>query len=241
MGTAVGLPLSGSDRGDRVREMFGRIVPRYDLMNRLMTGGMDGRWRLMTARQARPQGALALDLATGTGDLALQLRALGARRVIAADYCAPMLEAAEVKLRERGAFGIELIEADALALPFASDTFDCVTSGFLLRNVADLPRALAEMYRVLRPGGRAVSLELTHMPPSPIAAAFGSYFQHVVPWIGGKISGDPMAYTYLPASVRAFPTAARLSQLFREAGFQTVSHQLVGVGTVAIHTATREA
>jgi demethylmenaquinone methyltransferase/2-methoxy-6-polyprenyl-1,4-benzoquinol methylase len=150
-----------------------------------------------------------------------------------------MLEAADVKLRERGAFGIDLVEADALALPFASAMFDCVTSGFLLRNVADLPLALSEMFRVLRPGGRAVSLELTPLPPSPVAGAFASYFQHVVPWIGGRISGDPMAYSYLPASVRAFPTAPRLGQLFREAGFEAVSYRLVGFGTVAIHTAVR--
>jgi demethylmenaquinone methyltransferase/2-methoxy-6-polyprenyl-1,4-benzoquinol methylase len=219
--------------------MFGRIVPRYDLMNRLMTGGMDGYWRRLAARAARPQGALALDLATGTGDLALQLRAHGARHVVAADFSAPMIKAARVKLRDRGATAIDLMLADALALPFTAESFDCVTSGFLLRNVADLPTALAEMHRVLRPGGRAVSLEITPMRPGPLATAFEAYFEHVVPTVGGLISGDRMAYRYLPASVKAFPEARRLGAMFRDAGFSAVSYRRVGFGSVAIHSAVR--
>jgi len=233
------LPLTGQDRGARVREMFGRIVPRYDLMNRLMTGGMDGEWRRLTAMAALPLGSVVLDLATGTGDLALELRALGARRVVAADFCAPMLDAARVKLRERRVSGIDLALADAMALPFANGSFDSVTSGFLLRNVADLPRALAEMRRVLRPGGRAVSLEITHLRSGPLATVFNSYFKHVVPAVGGFISGDRVAYQYLPASVDAFPDADHLSRLFKEAGFASVSYRTVGFGSLAIHAARR--
>jgi demethylmenaquinone methyltransferase/2-methoxy-6-polyprenyl-1,4-benzoquinol methylase len=220
--------------------MFGRIVPRYDLMNRLMTMGMDGRWRRLAAQAAQPAGGVALDLATGTGDLALELRAQGARWVIGADYSEPMLVAARAKLRDRGATGIELVLADALDLPFADESFDCVTSGFLLRNVVDLPRALREMRRVLRPGGRAVSLELSHMRPGPLASAFDAYFQHVVPWVGGVISGDRMAYRYLPASLAAFPDAQRLGALFREAGFAEVTWRRLALGSVAIHTARRD-
>src|SRR5581483_3440839 len=152
----------------------------------------------------------------------LELRARGAARVVGADYCEPMIEAAHRKLRARGATDVDLVVADALALPFAGESFDCVTSGFLLRNVVDLPRALAEMHRVLRPGGRAVSLELSHMRPGLLARAFDGYFHHVVPWVGGAISGDGTAYRYLPASLGAFPGAQRLAQLFREAGFADV-------------------
>jgi demethylmenaquinone methyltransferase / 2-methoxy-6-polyprenyl-1,4-benzoquinol methylase len=219
--------------------MFGRIVPRYDLMNRLMTGGMDGHWRRLTAQAARPRGAFALDLATGTGDLALELRALGARRIVGGDFSEPMIRAARTKLHRRGVTEIDLLVADALALPFADASFDCVTSGFLLRNVADLPKALGEMYRVLRPGGRAVSLEITPMRPGPRATLFEAYFEHVVPLVGGIVSGDGPAYRYLPASVKAFPPAARLSAMYRDAGFESVSYRLLGLGSIAIHTAHR--
>ena len=233
------LPLAGEDRGAKVREMFARIVPRYDLMNRLMTLGMDGQWRRLTAKAARPQAGFALDLATGTGDLALELIEQGAAHVMAADFCAPMLEAARQKFARHSIPGIELVQADAMQLPFADQSFDCVTSGFLLRNVADLPKTLSEIHRVLRPGGRAVSLEITHMPPGPLSAAFQTYFDHAVPVIGGWISGDPMAYRYLPASVAAFPDADRLSEMLYRAGFRSVSYQRLGVGCVAIHAAQR--
>ena len=218
--------------------MFDRIVPRYDLMNRVMTGGMDVFWRRIAARAAEPRNALALDLATGTGDLAIQLRAFGARRVIGADFSEPMLRAASAKLDDRSVQGIDLVLADALHLPFSDQSFDCLTSGFLLRNVADLPTALSEMYRVLRPGGRAVSLEITHMPSGPLNRVFSGYFQHVVPRVGSVLSDSP-AYHYLPASVAGFPAADRLSAMFQEAGFATVSYQRVGLGSVAIHTARK--
>ncbi|HZT08735.1 MAG TPA: ubiquinone/menaquinone biosynthesis methyltransferase [Chloroflexota bacterium] len=229
------IPLGGADRGRRVRDMFGRIVPRYDLMNRLMTLGMDGRWRDLAAAAAEPAGADALDLATGTGDLALALRTHGARHVVAADFCAPMLEAAREKLQRRSETAIDLVLADALRLPFADASFDCVASGFLLRNVSDVPRALGEMHRVLRPGGRVVSLELTRLSFGPLSAAFRAYFTYVVPLVGGIVSGDPAAYRYLPASVRVFPPAEVLARTFREAGFQAVTYRTVGFGTTAIH------
>jgi demethylmenaquinone methyltransferase / 2-methoxy-6-polyprenyl-1,4-benzoquinol methylase len=159
--------------------------------------------------------------------------------MVGGDFSEPMIRAARTKLRQHGVAEIDLLVADALALPFADASFDCVTSGFLLRNVADLPTALGEMHRVLRPGGRAVSLEITPMRPGPIATAFEAYFQHVVPWVGGIVSGDPIAYRYLPASVKVFPDARRLSLMFHDAGFDTVSYRLVGLGSIAIHTARR--
>jgi len=154
---------------------------------------------------------------------------------MAADYSAPMLHAARAKISAKGIGGIALLEADALALPFSDRTFDCITSAFLLRNVVDLPRSLAEMRRVLRPGGRAVALELTHLPPGLMTWLFELYFQRVVPRIGGLIAGDMAAYTYLPTSLDRFPDADRLASMFRDAGFTDVSYRLVGFGALAIH------
>jgi demethylmenaquinone methyltransferase / 2-methoxy-6-polyprenyl-1,4-benzoquinol methylase len=219
--------------------MFGRIATRYDVMNRLMTAGQDLRWRRLAANAAQPRGADALDLATGTGDLAIELSRQGARSVIGGDYCEPMLEAAATKLRQSRADRITLVAADALALPFSDRVFDCVTSAFLLRNVVDLPRSLAEMARVLKPGGRVVSLELTHLAPGPRARLFDVYLQTVVPRLGQLIARDASAYRYLPASLDRFPGAEQLSGLFRGAGFTNVSYRLVGLGALAIHRGIR--
>ena len=232
------LPLTGADRALRVREMFARIVPHYDLMNRLMTGGQDVYWRRLAAEAARPRGAAALDLATGTGDLALELRRQGAASVVGADYCAPMVEAAAAKLRRRRATGITLAVGDALALPFADASFDCVTSGFLLRNVVDLEQALREIRRVLRPGGRIVALEITHAPPGPIGGFARWYFRTVVPMLGRLVGDDGAAYRYLPASVDLFPNAHRLAQHFEAAGFTDVHFRRLSLGCVAIHRGT---
>jgi demethylmenaquinone methyltransferase/2-methoxy-6-polyprenyl-1,4-benzoquinol methylase len=229
------LPLSGTDRALRVRDMFARIVPRYDLMNRMMSAGQDGAWRRKAAAAAQPRDVLALDLATGTGDLALELRRQGARRVIAVDYCTPMLEAAALKLTARSERGITLLTGDALGLPFNDDSFDCVTSGFLLRNVVDLDRCLREMHRVLRPGGRVVALEITHPPPRSFGRLAKRYFHSVVPIVGRIVSGDASAYRYLPASLDVFPDADVLAGRFRAAGFAEVSYRRLSFGAIAIH------
>lgn len=230
-------PLSGEDRAERVREMFGRIAPRYDLANRLMTGGWDVLWRRQAAAAARPAGALALDVATGTGDLALELRRQGALRVVAADYCEPMLQAARRKMRRRQVDDVDLVLADALTLPFADGAFGCVASAFLLRNVVDLPRCLSEMRRLLRPGGRAVALEITRMPPSLVGRAIRAYLSHWVPRLGKLVSGDSVAYRYLPASIEPFPDADALCALFLQAGFVGVTYRRLGLGSVTIHVA----
>jgi demethylmenaquinone methyltransferase/2-methoxy-6-polyprenyl-1,4-benzoquinol methylase len=209
-------------------------------MNRLMTGAQDIRWRRITARATAPRGHDILDLATGTGDLAIELARQGARRVVAADFCEPMLAAAQPKLAHAHLANVDLLLADACALPFPDASFDGITSGFLLRNVADLPRSLAEMHRVVRPGGRVAALELTPPSSSPLAGLIRLYCRLVVPRIGGLISGDPAAYTYLPASVDPFPDADRLASLFSEAGFTRVSYRRFGMGTVAIHVAVRD-
>lgn len=231
------LPLFGPDRAQRVREMFARIVPRYDLINHLMTMRQDVRWRKLAAKEARPAGALVLDLATGTGDLAIELAHEGARRVVAVDYCEPMLLAARRKLQSLDADRSQLAAADVLALPFPDGSFDCVASGFLLRNVVDLEACLSEMRRVLRPGGRAVCLEITHPPAGLVSRAVDGYFKHIVPRLGAWVSGDRSAYRYLPASLELLPHAEGLAQLFRSAGFHNVRYRRLGLGAIAIHVA----
>jgi demethylmenaquinone methyltransferase / 2-methoxy-6-polyprenyl-1,4-benzoquinol methylase len=229
----------GPDKARFVSEMFSRIAGRYDLMNGLMTLGMHHAWRRRAARLtiACPDGP-ALDLATGTGDLALELREIHPHRdIIAADFALGMLRQAVTKVREVGAGErVRVVAADALALPFADRTFACVTSAFLLRNLADLRQGLAEMRRVTRPGGRVVALEITQATLPGFRALFRLYFNHLVPRIGSLVAGDREAYTYLPQSVDRFLTPGALSDLMGEVGLRAVKVQRLGMGTVSIHT-----
>jgi demethylmenaquinone methyltransferase/2-methoxy-6-polyprenyl-1,4-benzoquinol methylase len=222
-----------------VRAMFTRIAGRYDLMNSLMTGGRHHAWRAVAAREAAaaPPGPV-LDLATGTGDLALAIRALDpSRTVIAADFSEGMLRAAAIKPTVRAA-RLPLLGADALALPFRAASFAVVTSAFLLRNLEDLGRGLDEMRRVTRPGGRVVTLEITR-PVVPVwSQVFALYFHRVVPAIGALVARDRHAYTYLPDSVDRFLRPDALSSLMRSLGYRDVRHVVLGLGTIAIHTAT---
>jgi demethylmenaquinone methyltransferase/2-methoxy-6-polyprenyl-1,4-benzoquinol methylase len=219
--------------------MFSRIARRYDLMNGLMTLGMHHGWRRAAARGTvgAPAGP-ALDLATGTADLALALVALDpGRSVVAADFSLGMLAVAREKLRVADPSGrVRLVAADALQLPFEARTFACVTSAFLLRNLADLGRGLAEMRRVTRPGGRVVALEITQMTLPVVAPLFRLYFDRVVPRIGRLVSGDALAYTYLPQSVARFLTPDELDRLMAEVGLRAVRHRRLGLGTITLHT-----
>lgn len=222
-----------------MRAMFARIVPRYDLMNRLMTGGMDRGWRELAVRLCEPQGKVALDLATGTGDLAVELVRQGARQVVGVDFCSPMLQAAAQKLAPLGP-AVRLVAGDALVLPFVDGSFDRVVNGFLLRNVADLPLALGEMARVLKPGGRLVCLEITHPPSRLFRALFRPYFHGLVPRVGALVAGDGAAYTYLPESLADFPNAPHLAQMMRRAGFAEVTYQYLSFGAMAVHVGVKE-
>jgi demethylmenaquinone methyltransferase/2-methoxy-6-polyprenyl-1,4-benzoquinol methylase len=222
-----------------VQAMFTRIARRYDLMNALMTAGRHHAWRRQAAHAAiaAPPGPV-LDLATGTGDLALALRRLaGNRAVVGADFAEGMLAEARRKLGAAGIARVALVAADALALPFADRTFAAVTSAFLLRNLADLPRGLSEMRRVTRPGGRVVALDIVRPGVAVWDALFAAYFHRVVPAIGALVAGDRQAYTYLPDSVDRFVTPAQLAHLMAEVGLRDVTWRTVGLGTVALHTA----
>lgn len=219
--------------------MFSRIVRRYDVMNRLMTGSQDVRWRKEAARLAlagRAHPARVLDVATGTGDLALALADAGAAFVVGLDFATPMVRAATKKTRRQG---MAWVVGDALRLPFANNQFDACTVAFGLRNMANYEQALKEMHRVLRPGGRLVCLEMTPMRRPVLGWVFNWYFSRIVPFIGGLLSGDPVAYRYLPRSVAAFPSASALAGLMRNVGFGDVSFRLRGAGTVALHVAVK--
>ncbi len=231
--------LHGVEKARFVSAMFSRIARRYDLMNGLMTLGMHHSWRRVAARQtiASPDGP-ALDLATGTGDLAIDLAEVHPHRtVVGADFSLGMLAVARDKLDGLDeARRVRLLAADALALPFATRTFACVTSAFLLRNLADLEQGLREMRRVTRPGGRVVALEITQMRAPGFTALFRLYFHHVVPWIGQLVGGDREAYSYLPQSVDRFVTPGELVALMGKVGLRGVTYRRLGLGTVTIHT-----
>ena len=223
MTTGAGtLPAEG------VRAMFDRIAPVYDAMNRVMTAGLDGRWRRETAAAVVSPGDRVLDACCGTGDLALAgLQAGG--RVTGLDFSERMLERARRKSSE-----VEWVRGDALALPFEDGSFDAATVGFGVRNLADLERGLAELRRVLRPGGRLGVLEITR-PSGVLAPFYRVWFDGIVPLLGKVLPGGS-AYTYLPASVRRFPGPEDLAALLRSAGFGDVNYRLFAGGIVALHT-----
>ncbi len=230
-----------SDKARYVREMFTRIARRYDLMNSLMTCGRHQAWRRAAARLADPQpGGLALDVATGTGDLALALLSeTPVRGVIGMDFSDGMLRVGREKLLRREPRGrVSLVVADALSLPFPDKTFACVTSAFLLRNLADLAQGLAEMRRVTQAGGRVVALEISQPTLPGWSHLFGWYFGRLVPWIGGIVARDRAAYTYLPQSVERFLSPRELSRLMEGVGLRNVSYRRLGLGTVTIHAGT---
>lgn len=208
--------------------MFDRIAPLYDLMNRLMTAGLDQGWRRAAARAVVRPGDRVLDLCCGTGDLALAGREAGGD-VTAVDFSAPMLERARPKSSE-----IVWLEADALHLPLPDDSFDVVTIGFGLRNVASAEQGLAEMRRVLRPGGRLAVLDVTR-PRGLLAPFYKVWFDALIPAVGKLLPGGA-AFTYLPASVRRFPEPRELARLMEEAGFEQIRWRLFAGGIVALHS-----
>jgi demethylmenaquinone methyltransferase/2-methoxy-6-polyprenyl-1,4-benzoquinol methylase len=214
---------------DSVRTMFDRIAPVYDVMNHVMTAGLDVRWRRLAAAAAVRSGDRVLDAACGTGDLAIADLKAGAGKVTGLDFSAKMLERARTKHA-----AIEWVQGDMLALPFADETFDAATVGFGVRNVENLELGLRELRRVLRPGGRLAILEITQ-PRGAMRPFYSLWFDRIVPVLGKVLPGGD-AYTYLPASVKRFPTAERLAELLREAGFADVRFKLMGGSIVALHT-----
>jgi len=219
--------------------MFASIVPRYDMVNSLMTLGLDRRWRRQTVSMAQARGAVALDIATGTGELAFEMVRQGARTVVGADFCVEMLRAAMHKAGHTGmGRRVTILAADAMRLPFADGSFDCVVNGFMLRNVDNLRETFVELCRVLRNGGRLVCLDLTP-PHGPLRRLFGLYIAAFVPLLGVLVAGNYGAYRYLFDSLSIHPDADQVAGMMREAGFAQVSYQLSGLGTVAVHRAVK--
>jgi demethylmenaquinone methyltransferase/2-methoxy-6-polyprenyl-1,4-benzoquinol methylase len=208
--------------------MFDRIAPVYDVMNRVMTMGLDLRWRRLAARSVVRPGDNVLDAACGTGDFAVADLRAGADRVVGLDFSERMLARAR-----RKAPAIEWVHGDMLALPFADSTFDAATVGFGVRNVADLELSLRELRRVLRPGGRVAILEITQ-PRGLLRPFYSLWFDRLVPMLGKVLPGGS-AYSYLPASVKRFPTAEELAELMRAAGFPEVRIRLLAGSIVALH------
>jgi demethylmenaquinone methyltransferase/2-methoxy-6-polyprenyl-1,4-benzoquinol methylase len=223
---------SGRLPAEGVQRMFDRIAPVYDAMNRVMTAGLDGRWRAETAAAVVRPGDQVLDACCGTGDLALACLRVGGR-LTGLDFSERMLERARGKSSQ-----VEWLRGDALALPFADGSFDAATVGFGVRNLSDLERGLAELRRVLRPGGRVGILEITR-PRGLLAPFYRVWFEVLVPLLGRLLPGGK-AYSYLPASVRRFPGPEGLAGLLRAAGFEDVRYRLFAGGIVALHTGVAE-
>jgi demethylmenaquinone methyltransferase / 2-methoxy-6-polyprenyl-1,4-benzoquinol methylase len=222
---------SGTLEPEAVRGMFDRIAPVYDVMNRVMTAGLDQRWRRLAAAEVVWPGDRVLDACCGTGDLAVECERRGGR-VVGLDFSEPMLARARKK---SGA--IEWVQGDALALPFGDGAFDAATVGFGVRNLADLEGGLRELARILRPGGKLAVLEITR-PRGLLKPFFRLWFDVLVP-LAGRVLPGGKAYTYLPASVRRFPGPDDLSALLERAGFEDVRYRLLGGGSVALHIGTR--
>ena len=212
---------------DAVRSMFDRISPVYDALNRTMTIGLDRRWRRATVAAVVRPGDRVLDACCGTGDLAVAALHAGGH-VTGLDFSERMLERARRKSTE-----IEWVQGDALSLPFEDGSFDAATVGFGVRNLDDLARGLAELRRVLRPGGRVAILEITR-PRGVLAPFYRLWFDGLVPLLGKALPGGS-AYTYLPASVRRFPGPEELAELLRAAGFGDVRWKTFADGIVALH------
>lgn len=228
---------SATERGAYVREMFADIAPRYDLANRILTGGLDERWRRRAIAILDPRpNAKILDCCCGTGDLVFGLaRAEPTLRVTGIDFCAPMLERARERAAHRRYNAATFVEGDVMAMPFDDQSFDGATMGFSLRNVVDLDGTLREIRRVLRPGGRFVNLDVSKAPNRTFKRLFDYYFYGIVPMLGAIVGGSRRAYTYLPNSLTHHPDAPELRDRFARAGFTDCNFVPLMGGSIAIH------
>ena len=231
-----------NEHAHRVREMFGTIAGRYDLLNHLLSGQMDKRWRRLVAKRLQqtlfPGQMKILDVACGTGDLSLELFDTINAQVVGTDFCRPMLEIAAKKVAKSQS-GIPLIEGDALRLPFLDRSFDGVTIAFGLRNLSDVEGGLTELLRVLKPGGSLAVLEFSKPVVPGFSLLFKAYFTKLLPFVGGLLSGSRSAYQYLPDSVLKFPDQKELAATMQRLGFDRVRYENLTGGIAALHMGMR--
>ncbi len=227
--------LQGEARARYVQNMFARIAGRYDLMNRLMTAGQDVRWRRYVIAQARlPENGRLLDIATGTGDIAYEgLKQHPGITAVGGDFTIEMMQVGKRRPERQQ---ILWIGADTLALPFPDNCFDAVTSGFLMRNVIDVPGAFREQMRVTKPGGRIVVLESSPPKDNWLRPFIRFHLNYVIPALGRLITGNGDAYRYLPDSTQQFKDPDTLAEIMRQTGLVNVEYRLFMFGTIAIHT-----
>ena len=231
-----------TEHARRVREMFATIAVRYDLLNHLLSGNIDKRWRRLVAKTLvatlSRSDARVLDVACGTGDLSLTLFESGQARIVGIDFCRPMLAIAASKAGRSG-FSVPFVEGDALDLPFDDGLFEAATIAFGLRNLSSLEAGFKELLRVLKPGGRVVVLEFSKPGTPVLRSLFRVYFTKLLPLFGGLISGSKSAYQYLPESVSQFPDQAELARLMTQVGFEEVTFQNLTGGIAALHSGLR--
>ena len=231
-----------TEQARRVREMFATIAARYDLLNHLLSGNIDKRWRRLVAKALfailSNREARILDVACGTGDLSLTLCENGEAQIVGLDFCRPMLVIAASKAIRSGST-VPFIEGDALDLPFIDRSFEAATIAFGLRNLANVEAGLKELLRVLKPGGKLVVLEFSKPKTPVLRSLFKLYFTKVLPLFGGVISGSKSAYEYLPNSVASFPDQGKLAFMMKEAGFEEISFENLTGGVAALHLGTR--
>ncbi len=233
--------VTGAEKSKTVSRMFGRIAKRYDLGNRVISLGRDQSWRRKAVAKLSPTAHdQLLDIGAGTGDLSL-LMAHNAQTVTALDFSHPMVVIGRAKAARAGMDKkVAFVTGDALHLPFPDQTFDGIATAFTVRNLAKMEQGFAEMRRVLKPGGRLVCLEFTNPRSRFVRFFYRPYLHHILPILGGLLTGDGAAYRYLARSITAFPSAQSLAESIRAAGFPMVEWQTLNLGTVAIHSARRE-
>ena len=235
--TDPGQRTSADDHARRVRDMFARISPRYDLLNHLLSANIDKRWRRRVVRKIQPLlavNAQVLDVGCGTGDLSIELFEKTAARVVGLDFCRPMLELAKQKSSQ-----LPFIEGDGLRLPFADATFDALTAGFVVRNLASVEDGLREFRRVLKPQGRLVILEFSQPSVLGVRQFVRFYYSRMLPAIGAWFSGSRKAYEYLPNSISKFPNQETLAGMMRAVGFVEVEFENLSGGIAALHLGRR--
>ena len=235
--TDPGQKNSAQDHARRVRQMFARISPRYDLLNHLLSANIDTRWRRRVVKKLLPvlaENARVLDVGCGTGDLSIELFEKTAARVVGIDFCRPMLQLAKQKAPR-----LKFIEGDALKLPFGDATFDGITIGFALRNLSSVELGLAELHRVLKPHAWLAILEFSQPSVPGVRQFVRFYYWRLLPWIGGLLSGSRNAYEYLPDSISKFPNQEKLAGIMRATGFESVEFENLSGGIAALHVGRR--